>query len=145
MANFGRDPYGGYNFAVEIDGINRMSFRTCSGLDSSSTVTRYREGTDKNLASRAINGLVSYSNISLGWGLVEDTDLLNWREDVQNGKLSRKNLSIVLRDEEGNEKMRWNVKNCWPAKWTGPSFDATSDALAIVSLELAHEGVERQR
>jgi len=43
------------------------------------------------------------------------------------------------------EKIRWNVKNAWPSKWTGPSFDATSDALAIETLELTHEGVVVQK
>ena len=45
-------------------------------------------------------------------------------------------------DDAGAERMRWNVRAAWPVKWSGPAFDAGSDAIAIESLELAHEGIE---
>jgi phage tail-like protein len=44
-------------------------------------------------------------------------------------------------DDAGAEKLRWNLDNCWPTKWTGPSFDATANEVAIESLEIAHEGI----
>ena len=50
-------------------------------------------------------------------------------------------MSIVLWDDAGNERVRWNLINCWPVKWTGPSLDATSNELAIETLEIVHEGV----
>jgi phage tail-like protein len=39
--------------------------------------------------------------------------------------------------------MRWNFVKAWPAKWTGPSLSAKSNDVAIETLELAHEGLER--
>jgi len=53
------------------------------------------------------------------------------------------NGSIVLFDRQGNEKARWNFTNGWPAKWTGPSLNAEGNDIAIESLEIAHEGLER--
>ncbi|MBV8935209.1 MAG: phage tail protein, partial [Alphaproteobacteria bacterium] len=41
------------------------------------------------------------------------------------------------------ELARWNFINAWPAKWTGPTFNAESNDIAIETLELAHEGVAR--
>ena len=140
-----KDPFGGYNFAVELDGITRMGFKQCSGLDSSSAATKYREGTDPTLGSRQLPGMLSFSHISLQRGITDDRALWNWRNDVASGKLTRHTISIILRDDAGNEKIRWNVKNCWPLKWAGPTFDATSDAVAIETLELAHEGIEVQK
>jgi phage tail-like protein len=61
---------------------------------------------------------------------------------VAKGAISRRDLSIILRDDQGNEKIRWNIRNARPTKWSGPGFDATSDAVAVESIELAHEGVE---
>ena len=42
-----KDPYRGYNFKLEIDGINRNGFRECSGLDATSDPIDYREGDEK--------------------------------------------------------------------------------------------------
>jgi phage tail-like protein len=62
---------------------------------------------------------------------------------VIDGKTERKNGSIVLLDETGAEKIRWNFANGWPTKWTGPSFNATSTAVAIEMLEITHEELQR--
>ena len=61
------------------------------------------------------------------------------------GNLVRHTISIVLRDDTGAEKIRWNVKNAWPSKWSGPSLDAGSSDVAIESIELVHEGIEVQK
>ena len=140
-----KDPFGGYNFAVELDGITRMGFKTCSGLDSTTAPNTYREGTDPTLNMRQIPGMLSHSNITLARGVTNDRALWDWREGVAKGSATRRTISIILRDDTGNEVIRWNVRNCWPTKWTGPSFDATNDAFAIEELELAHEGIEVQK
>lgn len=140
-----KDPFGGYNFAVELDGITRMGFKQASGLDSTTAATKYREGTDATLASRQLPGMLSFSHITLQRGITDDRALWDWRDGVAKGSPTRRTISIILRDDAGNEKIRWNIKNCWPTKWTGPSLDATSDAVAIEQLELAHEGIEVQK
>jgi phage tail-like protein len=123
-----KDPFRGFNFKLEIDGISRNGFRECSGLDASSDPIEYREGN---------------SNISLKGGMTDDHSLWDWRKKVIEGKTERKNGSIVLMDEAGEEKLRWNFVNAWPTKWTGPSFNATANELAIESLDIAHEGVTK--
>ena len=145
MATTRTDPYFGYNFAVELDGITSMGFKSCSGLDTMTTSTKYREGTDASLAQRELPALLHHSAITLTRGISADHALMDWRNDIINGKPTRRDISIVLRNELGVEKIRWNVKNAWPSKWTAPSFDATSDAVAIETLELTHEGVAVQK
>jgi phage tail-like protein len=136
-----KDPYRGFNFVVEIDGITRAGFREASGLDSSQDPVEYREGNEKPITARKLPGLNKYSNISLKWGISDDADLWKWRKTAIDGKVERKNGSIILRNEAGDEKVRWNFHDAWPTKWTGPSFNATSNDVAIETLELAHEGV----
>jgi phage tail-like protein len=58
---------------------------------------------------------------------------------VIGGKTTRKNVSIVLFNEAQEEKLRWNLREAWPSKWTGPSFNATSNEVAIETLEIVHE------
>ena len=137
-----KDPYRAYNFRVELDGITRAGFREVSGLDSSQDPVAYREGTDP-LTERKLTGLVKYSNISCKWGMTDDAELWEWRKKAMDGKVERKNGSIVLMDDTGAEKLRWNFANAWPSKWTGPSFNATGNEAAIETLEIAHEGVTK--
>jgi phage tail-like protein len=49
----------------------------------------------------------------------------------------------VLLNDAGEEKLRWNFREAWPSKWTGPSFKAAGTEVAIEELEIAHEGLER--
>jgi phage tail-like protein len=136
-----KDPYRAYNFRVEIDGITRAGFREVSGLDSGQDAIAYREGSDP-LTERKLPGLVKYSNITLKWGITDDAQLWDWRKQAMDGKVERKNGSIILLDDTGEEKVRWNFRDGWPTKWTGPSFNATGNEVAIETLEIAHEGVE---
>jgi phage tail-like protein len=53
-------------------------------------------------------------------------------------------MSIVLLDEKRQEVVRWNLLNAWPSKWMGPDLKANASEMAIESLEICHEGVERQ-
>ena len=137
-----RDPYRAYNFRLEIDGITRAGFRECSGLDASQEPISYREGTD-SLTTRNLPGLVKYSHITLKWGIADDTELWEWCQRGVAGRVQRKNGSIVLLDDAGEEKIRWNFSDAWPTKWTGPSFNATGNEVAIETLEISHEGVTR--
>lgn len=141
-----KDPFRGFKFRVEIDGIQRAGFRECSGLDSSQDPIDYREGDDKTMTIRKLPGLKKFSNIVLKRGITDDMDLWKWRKQVMDGKIkdARKHGSVILMDDEGNDKARWDFVEGWPTKWTGPSFNATGNEVAIETLELAHEGVDRK-
>lgn len=143
-----KDPYHSYNFRVEIGGIIRAAFRECSGLDTSQDPVEYREGTDigptgRNTA-RKLPGMVKYSNITLKWGFSDDHDLWDWRKKAEDGKVDRRNGSIILMNDIGEEKARWNFFEAWPSKWTGPTFNATGNEVAIETLEIVHEGLTRE-
>ena len=136
------DPYRGFNFLVEIDGITQAGFSDCSGFGASTDPIEYREGGETKTV-RKLPGLTKYTNITLKWGLTDSKELYNWYRDVVNGKIERKSGSIILLDLEGNEKVRWNFFEAWPTKWDGPDFTAKGNDVAIETLELVHERVER--
>jgi phage tail-like protein len=138
------DPFDDLNFKVEIDGIVRAAFQQCSGFDSTIDVIEHREG-GENTTLRKLPGLTKYSNITLKWGMTDDMELYNWHRDAVLGRLQRRNGSIVLLDREGNENARWNFFNAWPTKYDGPELNAEGNDVAIETLELAHEGIERVR
>ena len=136
------DPFFNFNFLVEIDGIARAAFHEVSGFDSTIDVIEHREGGD-NTTPRKLPGITKHSNIVLKWGMTDDQDLYRWHRDTVRGNVQRRNGSIVLLDRRGQEVARWNFFNAWPAKWDGPDFNAEGNDVAIETLELAHEGVER--
>jgi phage tail-like protein len=136
------DPYAGYNFSVELDGMTRAGFRECSGLENSQNAGEYREGTDKNLSVRKLPGLVTHSDITLSRGITADSKLWEWREKAMKGNVERHDISITLTDNNGNAKITWNLFACWPRQWTGPSLNATTDDLAVEQLVLACERIE---
>ena len=137
-----RDPFRTYHFLVEIDGVARAGFRECSGLESTQDAIEYREGGEP-LASRKLPGLVRFTNIVLKRGLTDDADLWAWRQSAVDGTVQRKNGSVIVLDEAGQEKLRWNFRSGWPTRWSGPAFHATSNEVAIETLEIAHEGVSK--
>ncbi|MBD1846405.1 phage tail protein [Cyanobacteria bacterium FACHB-63] len=133
------DPYHSYNFFVEWNGIIHAGFRQCTGLASTQNSSDYREGTDP-LTMRKLPGLNSYTNITLQRGITNNDELWKWRQNLSRGTVDRRDISIVLLDQTGQEKIRWNLTNCWPTSWKAPDFDATTDGAAIESMELAYEG-----
>ena len=142
MPNVRKDPYRGFNFLVEIDGISQAGFQECSGLDTSTDAVDYREGNQANHVTK-LSGLNKYSPISLKRGITDSDELWKWRQTVIDGKTERKNGSIVLLDEAGAEKLRWNFSSAWPSKWTGPAFNSTGNSVALETLELTHEEVTK--
>lgn len=136
------DPYRGFNFMVEIDGITQAGFQECGGLDASTDPVDYREGTDPNHV-RKLTGLNKYVPVTLKRGITDSDELWKWRQTVIDGKTERRNGSIILLDEAGAEKLRWNFVGAWPSKWTGPAFNSTNNAVAIETLEITHEELKK--
>jgi phage tail-like protein len=136
------DPYRSFRFRVEIDGLTVAGFREASGLDTTTDVIEYREGSEP-ATIRKLPGLTKFSNITLKRGVTDDDQLVKWRQQVVDGTIVRKSGSIVVMDQDGSEKLRWNFQEGWPTKWTGPSFNATGNEVAIETLEIAHEGLKK--
>ena len=136
------DPYRSFNFLVEIDGITQAGFQECSGLDSQTASIDFRLGDDP-MHVRKLTGLNTFSAISLKRGVTDSDELWRWRLTVVDGKPERRNGSIVLLDDKGAEKVRWNFSNAWPSKWTGPSFNSTGNSIAVETLEITHEELTR--
>lgn len=137
-----QDPYRNFNFRLEIKGIQVGGFSDCSGFSSSTDPIEYREG-GENKFVRKLPGLTKTTNIVLKWGLTDSRDLYNWYRDVMNGKIQRRDGSIIVVDLEGNDKVRWNFFNAWPTKWDGPDFSAKGTDVAVETLELAVDNMER--
>jgi len=144
MAATRKDPLRGFRFLVEIDGIVQAGFQEVTVPESAQDPIEYREGTDRPTA-RKIPGLIKYGNVVLKWGSTDSLELSNWRKMVEDGKMgeARRNMAIIVLDEEGNEGARWVFNDAWPTKYDAPDLKGTGNEIAIETLEIAHEGMRR--
>jgi phage tail-like protein len=139
-----KDPYRGYNFRLELDNTAVAGFRECSGLTANTDPVEYREGTDVPLHSRKLTGLRHYANWVLKRGFTDNKDLFKWYKTVLDGAPERRGGAVVLQDEQHNDVLRWNFENGWICKWEGPMLNATSNDVAIESIEICVEQVTLQ-
>lgn len=136
------DPYRAFRFRVEIDGLVAGGFRSVSGIERQTTVEPYREG-GVNHFEHQLAVKTTYPVLTLQRGLVETT-LWDWHQDVVDGSVTRRDVTISLLDERGEEAWRWVCVGAYPSKWAGADLDATSGAIAAESVELVHHGVTKQ-
>ncbi|HMV13477.1 MAG TPA: phage tail protein [Nitrosomonas sp.] len=136
------DPYKNFRFLLEIDGITQAGFSDCSGFGSNVEVVEYREGGEAPTV-RKLPGKTSYPDITLKWGITDSRDLYDWHLSAINGNLVRKNGSIILQDDLGQEKVRWNFFTAWPSKYDGPDLSAKGNDVAIDTLTISCERLVR--
>lgn len=136
-----RDPYRSFNFQIDIDGVPRGAFSECSGLTADGDAVDYREGTDMQPNVRKLVGLRKYTNITLKRGYTKDDSLWQWHVNIVNGVLDRRNVTIILMNEQRQPVLRWHAESAWVNKIEGPSFKASGNEVAMESLELIHEGL----
>jgi len=133
----------GLHFWVEYDGILVAEFTECTGLSVETEIFEYVEG-GENTYTHKLPVRVKYSNITLKRGLDPNKDLFEWYQQCANGKIVRKNVSImVYGPEEGQNKTpikRWDLRRAFPMKWVGPDLRSDAGAVTVETLELAHEG-----
>src|SRR5258708_29502841 len=138
VINSRQDPYVVFRFEVEIDGLTLGGFSECTGIRLETETQDYMEG-GRNTHALKFPTRTKQSNITLKRGIV-DRVLWDWYWNLTQGKISRRNGSIVVRDPSGGtEVMRWDFWHAFPAKWLGPDLNAIQNNVAVETLELCHE------
>jgi phage tail-like protein len=139
-----KDPYRNSRFLVEVDGIVQAGFSAATIRDSTQEPIEYREGNETPTV-RKLPGLVKYGNVTLERGITDSMDLYNCRKQVEQGKMkdARRNMAIILMDEEGSAKARWEFSNAWPSKYDAPDLDGKGNDVTIETMEIVHEGMAK--
>lgn len=137
------DPFAAFNFLVEIENIAKAAFSEVSGLEVEVAAIEYREGGDPRLTVRKLPGLAKYSNIVLKRGFTADLSLWKWIKSVLDGQAVRAAVTITLLNDQRQPVVRWHVREAWPCKYEGPELNAKGNEIAIETLEICHEGLER--
>ncbi len=137
------EAYAANRFYISIEGVTgeQALFTEASGLQLEIEVFEYTEGGVNSFVHK-LPGRTKVGNLTLKRGMTNSKAFLEWISNVALGKIERKNVSIVMFNAKGDELMRWNYDAMYPVKWTGPQYQASGNAAAIESLELAHSGLQ---
>lgn len=139
------DPYGDFNFRIEIGGVEQGHFTDCTNVGAKIDAIRYREGGNAQVEHR-IPGRLEYGDVTLRYGLTSSMELWDWFLAAVNGQVERRNITIVTLQADGvTEAMRWNLLNCWPSAFRGAPLDAMGNEIAIEAVTLVYEGLERMQ
>jgi len=142
MLNNRNDPYTGFSFAVEIQGIISAGFSEISGLTIETETEDILEG-GVNTFVRKLPKRSKYGNVTLKKGITTSTDLYDWYMDIVKGNIKQEDMTIIQYDNIQNQnKIRdWTFKKAFPVKWIGPDLNATSNNIVFESIEIAHRGL----
>jgi len=128
---------------LEIEGVEQAGFSEVSGFDVTVDPIDYREGTDPTHV-RKLTGLTKYGNVTLKWGITDSLELHNWHRQIVDGDIQRKNIAIIVVNEAGEDKARFEIAEAWPSKFDPTDLSAKGNEVAIETLEICNEGVIRK-
>lgn len=137
------DIYRAYNFVLDIQGVQLGCFAEVSGLMIAVETIEYREGGGAP-AVRKLPGRLRVGDVTLKWGMTESRELWDWLMATAAGTFERRDVSVILLKPDGQqEETRWNLYNTYPSSWRGAPLDAMGNQVAIETLTLAVERLER--
>ena len=137
------DPYRAYNFKIMIGGEAVAHFTECTGIDIDVATVEYREG-GQAAVIRQVPTITTYHDITLRYGLTASRSMWDWFLATAQGRVERRNVSIVLLDSAGSTPViQWNLIAAFPQRWRGPELRASAREVAIEEIVLAYESLGR--
>jgi phage tail-like protein len=140
------EPYAAHNFQLIVNGISddgssvSGAFTEISGLEVEIKPIEYRNG-NEDTTVRKEPGLRTQANLVCKRGSTGDTEFWEWIQDALDGNVVRTEGAIILNDENQVEVMRWTFARGWPCKYTGPTFNAANNEIAMETLEICIESL----
>ena len=131
-------PLPSYHYRVEIDGMDPVAFSEISGLSINRQTLSYKDGLSCIQGAKHMPGMVSDLKITMKKGIIKgDSRLYTWINSIRITTVEKKNITVSLMDEKGEAPVvTWKIRNAFPVKLDAPSFNASTNAVAVESLEL---------
>lgn len=142
------DPLVGFLFALDVQGQIAGYFTECSGIGSETEIAEQKVVNDKGIqVVLKVPGRLKWGDITLKRGLTSSMDLWDWRKMVEDGFVSkaRKNGSIIMFDQELKPKAKWDFKNAWPSKISGPTPKSDGNDISLEEITIVHEYISRTK
>jgi phage tail-like protein len=137
------DPFVAFRFEVTFDGLAGGGFAECTGLQLETEVQEYAEGGQNDRVHKFATR-TKQAPLVLKRGIV-DRALWDWFFDVSQGRAEFRDGTVAVRDPAGSQIVtEWQLRRAFPSKWTGPDLNAGQSSVAMETLELTHNGLERR-
>lgn len=127
--------------AIQLAVFSASEFQEVKGLGADLEVTAYPEG-GVNDHVHQLPVRHTWSRLSFKRGIVRDPGLWSWYVAGLTQSLgARRDGAIILMTPAGTPAKSWTFHAGLAAKWVGPELNAMQSAVAVESLEVAHEGL----
>jgi phage tail-like protein len=138
-------PLPKFHFLVDWGGA-RIGFTKITGLEVTTSVIEYREGSYLIYNNTKQPGRTVYGNIILERGLfLGDIEFFSWWQKTYNfqevNQVFRRDITISLLNEQHHPVMVWTLIKAWPCRVKWGELNAQENQFMMESLELAHEGL----
>jgi phage tail-like protein len=137
-----------YNYKVEIGGT-AVAFSEVSGLTIEHQTTTYYESpvASGSPGPRIMHMPAQKSavNVTLKKGVVRGVSvpaLFDWINLTQINLTEKRDVFIRLCDEKGDAVISWKLVNAFPVKLDAPAFTASSNDVAVESMQLMGDTVQ---
>lgn len=140
-----QEPFRAYTWRLQLGSEDQAYFTACSGLGITIDVIKFREAGDHQIV-RTLPGQVTYEPVTLYYGLTPSREVFNWLMSGVEGRVERRNASIIMLNSENTEDAqapRWNLENAWIAAWRGAQLNTLSPEVAIESVTLVFDRLTR--
>ena len=138
---FPLDPYLSLRYRVVIDRVPMGDFSEVTGLQIEVEVEEIREGGVNGYMHRLAGPAKFPSNLILKHGLIDADSLWTWMDNIMQGLADARKVTITLMDSAGQGRWKWEFRDAYPIRWSGPDLRAGTAEVAIETLELAHRGL----
>jgi phage tail-like protein len=134
-------PLPTFHFTVDLGGTI-INCSEVSGLNIEVDMIEYRDGASSTFSKQKMSGLKKYGDISIKKGLFkDDKQFYTWLDAHKGNNASRKDVTVILKDEAGGPIMTWKLINAWPKKISSPTLSADKSEVAIESIDVVCEGI----
>lgn len=133
-------------FGVQLGGFMVESLQEVSGLTVEEDVVDVFQvtATGKPLI-RKQPGAQKGGEVTITRGLDKSEEFTKWlKETLEKGAVTaaRQNITIEVKDTEGNSVRRMQLINGWASKWEGPSLKAGESSAATEKVTLVFEEIK---
>jgi phage tail-like protein len=133
-------------FGLQLGGYTVESLQEVSGLTVEEDVVEVLQVSDQGKPIiRKQPGAQKGGEVTITRGLDQSSEFTKWlKETLNNGAVSaaRQNITIEIKDTEGNTVRRMQLMNGWASKWEGPSLKAGDSSAATEKVTIVFESVE---
>jgi phage tail-like protein len=133
-------------FGVQLGGFMVESLQEVSGLTVEEDVVEVFQVTSTGKPIiRKQPGAQKGGEVTITRGLDQSEEFSKWlKETLEKGAVAaaRQNITIEIKDTEGNSVRRMQLMNAWASKWEGPSLKAGESSAATEKVTLTFEEIK---